>query len=910
MKFRYEPEPLGVFWTTLLACCRMTARCRVEVGRGMRRGSGDLELTAGERLRRWRRAARLSQELLAERSGLGVRTVRDLEADRVRHPHPRSLDLLVSALALDSSAADELVTAFSSDRGPVRQSAGPARTASRTWGVPSNGPVLIPADLADFTGRAETVAELTAALRQSDYQAEAGGRPGAHALAPVCVTGAAGTGKTSIAVHVAQALYAEYPDGRLYVDLRGADPHPRPPADVLSRLLRGLDVDLGRVGDDLDDLAALYRKNLAGRRTLVLLDNAASEAQVRPLLPGGAPAAVLITSRQRLTALDSVRIIHLAPMDEQESTQLFHRIVGADRAAESPAATERIVRFTGGLPLALRLAGARASRPGQTIGQFAESLADKSRRLDVLEVADRGMRTSLALSYERLEPRARTAFRRIALLAFDEIYPWMIAALLDEPLPATQQAVDTLVDCHLLEPSGTGPPAMSRLQMHDLVRLFAAECLNEDDPLADQQAALARLYSGWQMLTTVAMTQSGLRSFRVSGAPRDGWTVTAGDPVGPSDMWTAPPELLASVAETPLRWLMVMHHNLVQTVDRSMSSIPQWKSPSEGLWWVLRFLSVTLPLYDSWTATHRAGLRLAETAGDPFARALHFPLSRTGYADLTELLRVARPVFAWLEDTLYGGRVRCLLARCLRLIGEPEMAAEQARAAERVLRTENDAPGLRHALSELGLARLAVDDSRTALDALGRALRTGHGSQDVPAGLSLRFADAQVSAGSVDRAEQTLLTARADAAAAGDDHTWADATRRLAGIARSRGDLRTAHDQFARAGEVFVSLDDLIGLTECGYGQAETLVGLERRDTAAKLAADTVTHWKSALPIWQAHGNLTYGIVAMACGDLDGAEHALGESAAVWNRLDSLDADVPERLLLEVTRRQARGQGF
>ncbi|GFJ77564.1 hypothetical protein Phou_017440 [Phytohabitans houttuyneae] len=253
-------------------------------------------------------------------------------------------------------------------------------------------PALLPPDIPDFTGRDGPAGELHHLLTA--------GRP-SSALAVAGVAGMGGVGKTTLAVHVAHLASSAYPDGQLYANLRGAEAVALDPSDVLARFLRALGVDARAIPNDPVERAELYRTRLAGRRVLVVLDNAASEEQVRPLLPGAASCAVLLTSRARLTGVEGARWIDLDVFARAEAIKLLGRVAGDARVAAEPDEAAAIVRLCGGLPLAVRVAGARlTARPTWRLAHLSRMLRDERRRLDRLATGDLEVRASLALSYE------------------------------------------------------------------------------------------------------------------------------------------------------------------------------------------------------------------------------------------------------------------------------------------------------------------------------------------------------------------------------------------------------------------------------------------------------------------------------------------------------------------------------
>ncbi|GGP78193.1 AfsR/SARP family transcriptional regulator [Saccharothrix coeruleofusca] len=343
-------------------------------------------------------------------------------------------------------------------------------------------PAQLPPDIADFTGRDAEVAELEALLRQP--------------RSPVAtVSGMAGVGKTALAVHVAHRCREHFPDGQCYLDLRGTS-GPLDPAEALAVLLTGLGVPAREVPDGVDERLRLYRSRLAERRVLLVLDNAADERQVRPLLPGNAGCGVLVTGRTRLSALPGVPLLDLDVLPAVEGVRLLGRITGEQRVAADRAAAERIVRLCGGLPLAVRIAGARlVAKPHLRTAELATRLADQRRRLDELQLADLDVRASVALSYRGLAEPTRRAFRLLALLDRERFAVWTAAVVLDVPVGRARKLVEELVDARLLEVSGTDLPGQDKYGFHDLVRAVATELVAEEDLAVDRFAALHRAHT-------------------------------------------------------------------------------------------------------------------------------------------------------------------------------------------------------------------------------------------------------------------------------------------------------------------------------------------------------------------------------------------------------------------------------
>ncbi len=395
-----------------------------------------------------------------------------------------------AALRLFAAVRERLVEELGVEPGPELRSAHLEllrdEAGARISPTPTVVPVLLPLDIADFTGRTEAVARLRELLTA-----------GGAALPVAAVAGMGGVGKTALAVHVAHLLAGSFPDGRLYVNLRGVEAKPADPAEVLARFLRALGVDSRAIPDTLDERVELYRTRLTDRRVLVVLDNAGSEEQIRPLLPGAASCAVLITSRGRLSGVEGARWLDLDVFSETEAIELLATIAD-DRVHDQFSAAAEVVRLCGGLPLALRIAGARlTARPMWRLADLSGMLADERRRLDRLATGDLEVRASLALSYTGLAEPGRRLLRLLSLLDVPDFPGWLAGAVLDCPQEEASRYLDQLVDGHLLSVGGSDAAGQHRYRFHDLVRLYARERAEQEDAEPERAGALARGLGGW-----------------------------------------------------------------------------------------------------------------------------------------------------------------------------------------------------------------------------------------------------------------------------------------------------------------------------------------------------------------------------------------------------------------------------
>ncbi|MGH3718036.1 MAG: ATP-binding protein [Pseudonocardiaceae bacterium] len=374
---------------------------------------------------------------------------------------------------------------------PADQS--PAEPAPVAGAVPRQ----LPMDVMHFTGRDAELATLDAFLAQDDAD-----RPAA--LVIQAIAGTAGVGKTALVVHWAHRVRDRFPDGQLFVNLRGYDPgQPMAPEQALEEFLRALDVPAERIPAGLRARAALYRSLLDGRRVLIVLDNANTAEQVRPLLPGSATCRVVVTSRSRLSGLiarDGASRVTLDLLPPAEAIALLRDVIGDGRVAAEPESAAELAGRCAYLPLALRIAAERAvTHRHITLAELAGELAVAHERLDLLATADEedeatAVRAVFSWSYRALPPEAARAFRLLGLHAGSDISAPAAAALTDTTPTQARRLLETLVGTHLIEETGA-----DRYRFHDLLRVYAAECAEEEDD-ADCAAAVRRVLT-WYLHT-------------------------------------------------------------------------------------------------------------------------------------------------------------------------------------------------------------------------------------------------------------------------------------------------------------------------------------------------------------------------------------------------------------------------
>lgn len=544
----------------------------------------------------------------------------------------------------------------------------PAVDTDRTKHAGSDRPVpdrpvpdQLPADIPDFTGRAEHVRELR-------------NRLGAESEAlPVClVTGFGGVGKTSLAVHVAHQLRERFPDGRVFVDLRGSARVPVATVDVLIRVMRDLGADPSGRSTSVEELATAFRSLVADRRVLFVLDDARDAAQVRPLLPGSAGCGLLITSRAPMLGLAGARQLDLDVLRPEEARQLLTGIVGRSRLSAEPEAVDSVVRDCAGLPLAVRIAGVRlADRPGWSVGFLAGRLADAGRRLDELGVDDLAVRASFDLSYASLrdhEPGGAgglapsRAFRLLGLWEGPDLGLDAAAALFGGSRSEAASALENLVDVRLLQ-----SPEPERYRFHDLIRVYAAE---QNEPAQRRHEAAERLVR-WYLHTGAAAYQALAPHARRLDL----------DPAGVD----VQPLTFAGYNEA-LAWSDREHANLAAAVSLAARS---------GLDEVAALLPMTLSAY--------------------------YDL-RPHYAEWADALEAGRAAAVRLGDRFAEGRLLNALGAVARYLGHHADSFSYLEQALAVRREIGDRDGQRATLNNLGSLHGVVGRFQEALDCYLQAL--------------------------------------------------------------------------------------------------------------------------------------------------------------------------------------------
>jgi tetratricopeptide (TPR) repeat protein len=634
-----------------------------------------------------RRVAGLTQEELAERTGLTVRGISNIERGRVTRPRRRSVEALAVGLGLRDEQVLRFVRHYCPDATWVSQPTSPAVVSV---------PAQLPAGSTSFTGRRNEISALDALCARRD-----------QGVVVAVLEGMAGVGKTSLAVHWARRVSEHFPHGHLFANLRGYGPGaPAEPGEVLQSFLRAFGVPAGDVPADLDGRSALLRSVLSTRSVLMLLDNARAADQVRPLLPGHAGCVVVVTSRAMLHGLaisDDAHRVAVPPLDAQESVSLLSRVAGRARLFADQAALADVVSGCGGLPLALRIVGERLAH-NRGLSEVASAMRSTSDRLDALTTEEErtSLPAALSWSYQALPDDVATALRLLGLHPGPHWEPAAAAALLGTGVHETRGLLQVLVDGHLLEHRADG-----RYEFHDLVRDYARSLADVDEP-ERRSAAVRRL-----------------AEHCVAGA------VAAANLITPRDPNRRP--LLTPVAEAGFSfardedaaaWLAAELPTLLAVAERSATDAAgatHARDLSTVLWHVLRMHGD----YSALRTLHGLAIAEARHAKDPIGEQqalvdLAAICARLGHYDeavahLTDCLKVD-------GSPATTGRALTILGTVYAQLARYEAATRHLREAVALARETGDSLNEGRAFGNLGFIHEQRGEWEEALRCYGQCL--------------------------------------------------------------------------------------------------------------------------------------------------------------------------------------------
>jgi transcriptional regulator with XRE-family HTH domain/tetratricopeptide (TPR) repeat protein len=718
-------------------------------------------MTFGARLVQHRKNAGLSQEELSERSGVSVRAISDMERGRARSPQRRTTEALLDALGLDERSREEL------------------RRLARSGRVAPAGPIWsLPLFVADLVGRdaeLDTIASLHSGL--------------------VVVHGAAGTGKTSLAVRAAHLLEERFPDGQLLIELERSSP-------PLPRLLKDLGVAAEHVPDDAEAQARLYRSLLVGKRLLLVLDGASTEEEVRALAADRPGCLTIVTSRRRLAGLTGPTWIRLGGLTEQAAIELLSSIIGAQRVEADHRTAVELVRLCGMSPLALRIAGNRlASRPRWPLGHLVEQL--KERHLAALTAGDLEVRSAFEVSLAHLPETAKVVFRRLGLLVGTDVTPELAAELAGIGVAEAEQALEDLADVSLLDTDELG------YSIHGLVRTFAHGLVDATDEDAHRRMLV------WLLESTVA---AGVLFGQTGDARRvrpDG-RVFADVPT--ARCWLdAHRDLLPEIIQR------AQARDLHDHVARAVIALSHYAAFEPNPIWERVYRAALTSARQPWQeivvlsqlgwvlfdVVGRSGAALevldraaalAESSGETghigwvwlIAAAAH-----SGLGQLEEAERVCREAIEWMREPIDVLYARSVLGVLWQRMNRPNDAAalheEVADELRAFARTTYELSALGRTLWWLGLALIAARRPDEAVAALTEAKDVYERAQMTSwrARALWHRAEAHRAAGRLAESDHDLMCALAGFRSVGDGVREIETLRALAGNAQSRGDDST-----------------------------------------------------------------------------------------------------------------------
>jgi DNA-binding SARP family transcriptional activator len=591
---------------------------------------------------------------------------------------------------------------------PVGQAEGvpaaKATSASKEPGQPAAVvPRQLPAAVPHFAGRAVALAELAGLLDQ----VSAG-----QVVVISAIAGTAGIGKTALAVHWAHQVADRFSDGQLYVNLQGFGPSEQPmtPAEAVRLFLDGLEVAPARIPADPHAQVALYRSLLAGKRMLIVLDNARDPAQVRPLLPGSPGCLVLVTSRNQLTGLvaaDGASLLTLNVLTGQEARQMLALRLAPGRIAAEPKAVGELIELCARLPLALSAAAARAAaRPALRLAALVAEVRDTRARLDALGTGDAAtdVRTVLSWSCQQLGVPASRMFRLLSIHPGPEITLPAAASLAGVPLPQAQQAMNDLARAHLIT-----EPLPGRFAFHDLLRAYSAEQARRQDSDADRRAALHRVLDHY-LYTACAASLLLTHRYLITLSPRQPGVV---------------PEELAD-RDQALAWFQAERLVLLAVIRQASDSgleVHAWQLP----WTIATFLD-WLGYWHELAATQSLALAAADHLGDRVGQIESHRYLARGRIRLGEDAEAVTHLTAAIElgaqagDLFLQARMHLDLGGVFESQGRIRDALGHAERAGRLYRAAGHPFGEAMALSSAGWSHAQLGDYQQALDLCGQAM--------------------------------------------------------------------------------------------------------------------------------------------------------------------------------------------
>ncbi|MFF0964745.1 BTAD domain-containing putative transcriptional regulator [Streptomyces sp. NPDC003703] len=838
---RVERHPLderviGQLMLTLYRCGRQAEALHV-YERTRRRLAGELGVDPGAALRR------LYERILAGDPSLSVSP----PPSPPRPPSP------TAAQPVPAPPADETETETETEANPPITEANPPMARQLV-------PRLLPADLSLFVGRDDALDEARRLLGQE--------QPGPVTL---LVTGPAGVGKSAFAVRTGHLVAARFPDGQLHVDLRGFGDEPADPFTVLGTFLRALGVPGGTVPAELIDRVHLYRTLLAGRRTLVVLDNAAGARQVRDLLPSGIRCAAVVTSRTTMAELPGRRL-PLGVLDPEAGLGLLREMLGRDRTESDAEAARSIVETCGGLPLAVWVAGARlAARPHWPLAKVARALADEQRKLDELAVGHIAVRASLELTYRQVTSAMQHALRMTALLPGPGFAAWALAALLDTDLSAAEAVLDDLVEVHLVQ-AGSADATGIRYELHDLVRLFGRERAEQDVPERDRAAALTRLLAASLHLADRASDALSVDFQGISQLDLVSWRL--------SD--TEAGHLLAD----PLAWFNDERRFLIDVAEQALDGT-EGVAAAAGLATALTTLFQVGSHFDDWETLQKRALKAALGSGDRLSAAkVHRCLGELTtildrYPEAVDHFEQAL-LLAVDQEPVYRASATAGLAYVHRLLGQYSSAVLHFEAAAGLAASAGNVNCLVYATNGLGVIDLEQGRVEAAVAAFAKCLELSRiaGYRPGEAQALRCLGQSRRALGAYPAAADAYRQAAAISEELGDRLSVTHATCWLGDILVRQGEHGEGRRLLARSLWTYREFGNL-------WGEAATLHALAEAQLAVGHPVLARRRAEAAVRIWRRIGSTRW--LAVGLGTLAKAHTLTGDHSAAARARDEAD---------------------
>jgi tetratricopeptide (TPR) repeat protein/DNA-binding XRE family transcriptional regulator len=811
-------------------------------------------------LRKLRAEARLTQEELAEASGVRPRTVSDLERGIATAPQRETIRRLADALQLTGLARAQFEAVARGRAVPV------------TTGGPAAATRTLPRDVASFTGRHHELQELVGA---------AAGAVGSSGVVSIhAIGGMAGVGKTAFAVHAAHRFADRFPAGQIFLPLHGHTPGQEPvdPVDALASLLTTLGVPAGQIPAGLEARMALWRDRLAGQQLLLVLDDAASSEQVLPLLPGAGGSLVLVTSRRHLSALEDATAVSLDTLSAGEAAALLVRLAGRAGLSPDDLAVAKITQLCGFLPLAIGMVARQLHHhPAWTAAGWAAQLSSAVDRLELMVTENLSVAAAFNLSYEDLTEDQQRLFRRLGLHPGADIDAYAAAAVDGTELDVARRGLEALYDQYLIAEAIQG-----RYQMHDLIREHARALAGRLDRDGDREQATARLLDYYQHAAARA-------DALIARQARTGLRVGTRPAVVPS---------LAD-RDQALAWARAERASLLACLDHATGTGQHTRviALTAGMAGVLRHDG---PWAEA-LSRHTTALRAARSIGDRLAEANALndvgDLQRaTGdYPGAARALEEALGIYRDLGNRLGQASALSRLGEVRRETGDYPRAAAALEEALGIFRDLGDRLGQADVLLSIGdLRRASGDYPGTAqIQVMALGIYRDVGDRLGQANALNELGDLQRMAGDYPGAARALEEALGIYRDVGHRLGQANALSGLADVRRLGGDLRGAAGALEEALGIYHNIGHRLGQANAhlSLGDARRAIG-DYPGAAEALGEALDIYREIGDRLGQGNVFLYLGVVQRLGGDLRGAAGDLEEALSIYRDIGSRPGEV------------------